>query len=559
MNAKPRLLAWAPTAIVLAAGLTSWIGAFTDQDRFGMRALSAAVLIALIATAPAWWTARSAAGFLVGLAVKLALFFALAPRGFATLGIGYDQMRNDYAIWSGMLLYFWALPPLLVFVTACEGWVLSKRLTGRSVRDTWLYRRRWVAAAVVIPVLLAAGTWFEIRTGYYLGRLRRGDLSAGYSLAHVGRGALPAIEREIHALGNTRVGSYRSDLVDAAVDIRHEVVARRVHTPLQWKVAAARISIDKPLLDALRSALLDEPEREARRDIAAHFSRLDFNMAVELVCSTLPRLSPVAAGPIVALFEKRVRIATERRHGDTSPWHDMPAAEVMAEQREMQRRLACAVPFVIAKLERAGPAWQNDALPLWGTRAIDALGALGGLGSAQAARLAALMPRLQSSYLVRHMLEKLGSALAQGDHAKLRRVVADLYRKTPDDIRGQVTSWVTDSGPGVEVTREEFLCDVFGSAGNLDRYIMMKSIVGVQKPDRCVTTTLMSAYAEAARAPARAPTWVGLAGAWLAQRRNADPRIVPWARELASNVTNARYAPALSQIAGDEPRKTHKR
>jgi hypothetical protein len=394
-EATRRVVAWSPALVVLAAGGIAWAGAFTDADSFATRALAVAVVVALVAPVPAFVRARSPLGFGLGLAVKLALFFTLAPRGLSTLTLGYHDIRTDFASWQDYLVYFWALPPALVAVTAMEGWALSLRLAGRSVRGTWAYRKRRPLLATGTGAVLLGSGWYLGRARYYLSRVRMGSGPAQYSLAKVGPRALPLIEQELHRLGESRVGSYRSDLVSVLVDIRHDVVARRIGSPLVWKVEAAQLDVDPPMLDALRTALVDEPDPAERARIGIWVGELDFNTAVELLCAAFPELPPSGQAQMVAELHNRAQTATRRSQTDTSPWRGMPATEIDAKQRSMKKKLACAVPELLAALEREAPRW-NDDQPAWASLSLETLSALGPLPTRDSARLRRLTEKARS-------------------------------------------------------------------------------------------------------------------------------------------------------------------
>lgn len=548
---RRRLIAWSPALVVLVAGGIAWAGAFTDADAFATYALSVALLVALIAPAPSFLRARSPLGFGVGLAVKLVLFFALAPRGLSTLGRGYHDVRNDFAFWQDYLVYFWALPPALVLVTLIEGWVISLRLAGRNLRDTWVYRRRYAVLAVGTGAVVLGIGWYLGRARYYLWRVRSGNAPARYSLAKVGPRALPVIEKEIHRLGKARVGFYRSDLVSVMVDIRHDVVARRIGTPLVWKVEAAQLEVDPPLLDALRTALIDEPDHEQRGRIGTWTSELDFNTSVELLCAAFPKLPLDGQAQLANQFHNRTLRATRRSQADTSPWRSMPKAEVDKQQSAMKKKLACAVPQLVAAMEREAPGWR-DYPPAWAMLSLDTLAALGPLPDHDAARLRRLVEKTNSSTFRTSLLGRFGTQLTGGDRRALARLVARVYRGLRrDGARIALRVWVSTEGEKHGVDPETFFCAVFDGSHGISSYGLVSM---VKKPggNHCVATKLMDAYGAAAVRRGAGPSWLHIALDALAARRAKDPRIEAWARELLPKLEDTRRAQQLAGLAGAE-------
>lgn len=488
---RRRTLAWGPTAIALVAGLSAWFAAMADRDALATPLLSVFVLVAVLATALSWLKSGSWIGFLVATAIKTGVFFALAPAGLSTLARGYAEVRGHYAVWQDYLAYFWALPPALLIVTLGEGWLISLRLAERRLVDTWPARHWRIVVPVVAAVALTGAGWLALRTQYYIWRLRSGYPTAQYRLVKVGPHALPAIEREIASLGRQHAGSYRSELADALVDIRHDVVARRIGSGKLTRVEVALVDVDPALLRALRTALLDEPDSTELGHIALSAQRLDFNTWMTLWRATAPLLPIEGQAEMIHALSSRVWLATRSDAGPTNPWQGMAAAEVRAHRREMRARLARLTPGLVDLLEQHASGFRNDSLPLWGSQALDAVEALGPLSHAEQERLAAVLPKLQSSYFVRSMLEHLGARLTGGDHRAFLELLVDAYRKIPDrDARTALAFWVRSDGFRQGVSAVEFFCAAFDSADSRDRLTLQSVLMDRDRGAKCVVERL---------------------------------------------------------------------
>ena len=481
---KRRVVAWGPALIVFLAGLSAWFAAVAGKDALATPLLSGFVLVTLIVSAPSWLKAQSSVGYVIAAAIKLGVFFALAPKGMATLTLGYAQVRGAYGVWQDYLVYFWALPPALFAVTLGEGWVISLRLAERPFAGTWLARRWRLVVPVVAVAAVAGAAWFAFRTQYYMWRMRSGYPPAVYRLVRVGPRALPDIERELVGLGTRRAGDYRSGLAGALVEIRQDIVARRIGSGESSKVEVQLVDVDPAMLRALRSALLDEPDPDERVHIALWSEQLDFNMWLALWHATMPGLPPDGQRQMLSGLAERVRWATHRAAGGAGPWQGVPAAEVRARQREMQVRLGRVTPLLIELLEQRAPGFRNGTLRFWSSQALDVLEALGPLPRAQLDRLAALLPRLQSSYFLRALLDHFGSRLSSGDHRAFGKLLVEAYQKfTERDARTALAFWVRTDGRAQGVPPADFFCSVFDSADARDR-LALRAVL--QERDRSV-------------------------------------------------------------------------
>jgi cysteine synthase len=130
-------------------------------------------------------------------------------------------------------------------------------------------------------------------------------------------------------------------------------------------------------------------------------------------------------------------------------------------------------------------------LPLWGSQALDAVEALGPLSHAEQERLAAVLPKLQSSYFVRSMLEHLGARLTGGDHRAFLELLVDAYRKIPDrDARTALAFWVRSDGFRQGVSAVEFFCAAFDSADSRDRLTLQSVLMDRDRGAKCVVERL---------------------------------------------------------------------
>jgi hypothetical protein len=549
-------IAWGPLFVVLLLGLSAWSGAFTDHDGFATTMLNVSVGISLIATAPSWLKAKSGLGFVLGFALKLALFFALAPKGLATLGARYADVQNDFGLWETYLVYFWAMPPALALVTGLEGYALSTRLAGRSFSDSWIHRRRRVLLAITVPTAALVSAWIIWRPTYYLERIRAGDAPSRAALAGVGPRALPIIEREIDRLGKQPAAAYRSDLVSVLIDIRQHSVARRIGTPLVWMVAAAQVDVDPGVRDAVITALGREPNPEERDHIVNWMNDLDFDTAAEVICGAWPKLDLDAQGQLMTQFDSRVHTATDRSERDTSPWKGVPAGEIAEKQARMRQKLACAVPGVVAALERAMPRWSSNDTPLWGTEALRSLAALRPLPPDESKRLGGLVAHANNGYTLNLLLDGFGSELGGGDGAAFEKLVVSSYEALRDDEnRVSLRLWIQEKGKPAGVAADDFFCREFEQSAQTDRFALIDMIQRLKATNPCVATTLMRAISKAAATPGVEGPWFSIALDTLGTLSASDPRIVPWARELIPSVKDHYRVERLQKVAGEAPKK----
>jgi hypothetical protein len=444
---------------VLLAGLVSWAGAFTDQDAFAVRALSVAIGVAAVATAPSWLLARGALGYLVGLLAKLGVFFALAPAGLATLGLGYDQIREQGS--DDWLHYFWATTPLMLSITIIESWLIGLRLAGRRFSDTavWKHRRRLSAIAAAVAVIGAV--WWWVRVDYYLWRIKHGHAPARYSLEKVGERALPRIYRELQGLADADAGSYRSDLVNVIEGIRHGVVARRIRSPLVWEVQAALTDPDPAMVDAVSTALLAEPRREERENISNWSSGLDFNTQAEIFCRAFEKLDPETQGELVHMIGQNTEYATRdydpaqrKSRGDTSyPFRDLSKPEIAEAQSRMREKLACVTPLIAGALERNASNWPRAEAPFWANQSIKLLARLRPWPDRETSRLEGLLSSSDDPHFVGQRLRRSGARVGPtGARRDARRGQASLRRPPtrPPSYRDQTLALEPWSRPRCE-------------------------------------------------------------------------------------------------------------
>jgi hypothetical protein len=536
-----RIIAWAPSLVVLIAGFTAWIGAFTDRDAFAIRALSIAVVIGLVATAPSWLLARNALGYLAALAVKLAIFFALAPEGLKTIGASYAELRYTRA-W---LSYFWVAPPALLAVTLIESWLIALRFAGRSLGDTWLWKRRRALGALAGTLALVLSFWWFGRARYYLFRIEHGHAPARYSLAQVGPRALPSIYRELDRLGTIGAGSYRADLVSVIKDIRHDAVAELIRSPLVWEVEAALVEPEPAMVDAVSNALVGEPDASELEKMCIWASDLDFNTKIEIFCRAIEKLPPERQGELVSLVTSSAKYATgdydparPRERGDTTyPFRDMSRSELVLTQTHMREKLACVGPRLVSALETGIGSWPPEETPLWALQAVEVLGRLRPLPAELYRRLESVLLRSEDGHFSGRLFEWLAPELGHREPGGTRAVVKRLYgRFTKDSARTAVRLWVADKGRSHGAGPDAFFCDAFASSPEPEKTLLLTLITGSVTPDTCVATTLMSAYEKqlltASGSPRLLLTMLGLE----LGRLKADPRISEWARGLLPRV-----------------------
>ncbi len=570
-----RLTAWCPSLVVLGSGLLPWVGAFTDQDAFAQRAHSAAIVLAL---GVSWWSWRATGAWLgygVATAVKAIVFWALAPRGLATLVTSYQEVRDHFGFWEDYLVYFWAVPPAMLLITLVESWVISLLLSDRRLADTALWKRRRRVLPAVVVVVIAGGCWWLGRVDYYLWRMRAHDHGpSGYSLSQVGPRALPNIYREIHDLGRDDVGSYRGDLVDAIKDIRHDVIARRIGSPLVWEVEATLAEVEPPMLEALIVALTSEPTAEERRKTCIWAGELDFNTLIELFCATFDRLPSDTYGPMIAMISQPVTRATRGydpgkrgpRWDSGYPWRSLTKAEIERDQAAMRDQLKCVPPLLVGALERTVDDWDESGPdPHWVTQAIERLGALGPLSPELGARLVALLPRTPNGFLVSMILEQLGAGIFGGDKGAMQEIVTKTYLALQHDgPRWAVRTWVETQGDTHGVQLVPFFCATFAGTSAEEKSALIYRIqdrTHARDHDRCVAAAMMAVYEEAVLAldedasPMEAPRWLHTVESHLKAGREYDDRIASWVQGLLPRVRNRYRARRLDALApkAEEP------
>ncbi len=508
-------LAWAPALATLASGLLAWMGAFTDQDAFATRALSAAVLVSLIAPAPVWARLRRPLPFLLFFGAKLVVFFALAPRGLATLGMSYSEARAG--LFDDWLRYFWGLPPTLSAIAMVESWLASLALREVSVRDTGVWRHRRGLAIFLAASAACASGWWLFRGEYYLWRVHQGSAPARYSLSKVGPRVLPRLYRDLEA------GRDSEALVDVIVEIRQEVVARKIGSVLYSDTEVAQVGSDPAMVAALRHALSRETEPERVKPLVQRIERADFDTVVAVFCDGFPQAPPAVQNEMVSLVVSASRLASTRVE--------------KAAQREMRDKLRCALPFVEQALVRGLPRWPHNGAPLWALNAVTVLARFTPLSEGSRAKILAVAPRVKDEYLLRQLLNRLH--ILPRDKSAATSALLRIYRQSKSEtVRSGLVHWARQNRGHIELQR--FWCGVFPLASDEQRHSLVYLLDEQPGPENdCVVATLMAQYEKAVLSPG------GYRALWLVPahaklRDSRDERIAPWATRLSKRADESK-------------------
>ena len=543
------LAVWGPVLVVLLVGLVPWGAAVTDNDALADRALRVAVLVGLVATVPSWAAVRGWPGLVGGVVVKLACGLLLAPHGLATLlgdrapGYGDDGLR-----------YFWGAPPLLLLVTALEGWLVGLRGRGVSLTQTRVWARRRLLLTLMVIGVVVGGGWWLGRTEYYLWRMRAHDHApSSHALRKVGPAALPRIYRELDELGDRAAGDLRGDLVHVIAEIRSDMIARQIGSPIVWEAKATLVEPDPALVAAVGAALEREPDVEQRKKIAMWAGDLDFNSVVELFCGTFARVpfatraamagSMLASSGVVEVATRTIDVAQRPAvHDPQYPWRDMPQAEIERVQALMRARLACVPPLLVEMLEERAGAWSDGSASYPATEAVDMLAKLRPLDADLGARLYALLPSVPSGYFVTDVLARFGPDLAAATRQTLQQTTAGLFiAAASEDVRQSLAFRVLRDGGAAGIDAAALFCELLPRAPEEQRGTIFM-LLDSERPagDPCVLAAIMATYEQATRPVAgggcgELAMWETSAGFWL-RKEAADPRVAAWARGLMSQV-----------------------
>ncbi len=411
----------------------------------------------------------------------------------------------------------------------------------------------------VTAAVLAAIVWRLFSVPVFLHRIRGGHAPSQSSLRSVGTRALPLIYREIHELGDREQGEYRADLVYVISGIRHDVIAKRIGSPLLWEVEATLLQPDGPMVDALKVAMVREPNRTSRERIALWAGELDFNTKVAFFCGAFPEVAADSTQTMVSLVDGPVRNATlafepmkrPPRSDPSFPFRDLPADEIARIQREMRAQLACAVPQLVTAFTTAAPTWTDSFEPLWATQIATMLGKLRPLPDAERTKLLAVIPKMRSGFLLSQLIEPLAPDLALPTPTPFREAMLKAYRDTKETgVRFAIEQWVEAHGSDATLSREALFCATFADAPADHRW----SLVGLSSPKApeiapCVQAAILKAYEAIAVAHADddvPPPWMRQAEALLRAKRTPD--IIAWATALRPRVKSSRIVARLDAL-----------
>jgi len=313
-------------------------------------------------------------------------------------------------------------------------------------------RNRLILAAVILLVVAAgaAGYWF--RAEYFLWRMRAHDHApSGYYLARVGPRVLPRLYGELKSLGSENVGEYRGDLVSVIQEIRHDVVAEEIGSPILWEVHATLLPVDESMAEAVRNAFLSEPSGEARDDMLRYISEHDFSMGVRYFCDLFDAGSDEERSRLIWLIESDLYLSLkEKDKSDTYyPWRDLSDEKIGEAREKMMEELdACALPTLRNAFEAgAGRLESEENIPLWLLSAIRMLGMAAKRDEGIAEGFWKVLPALKSRVFATLMLDEMFSDLedepvAIGQAAVVRLVAS--FEKGQGAGREAIIFWLME-------------------------------------------------------------------------------------------------------------------
>jgi hypothetical protein len=383
-------------------------------------------------------------------------------------------------------------------------------------------RRQWITLAVVTALALVAVLAWHLRADYFLWRMRAHDHGPSRArLADMGPKALPRIYAEIAALGKGEAGEYRADLVLAMRDIRHDFVEHEIGSPVLWEVHAALLPVDEAMANAVKTAFLNEPDAERRRDMLGRLGEHDFAMGVRCFCDLFGSASPMERFILVEDLRSDVLLVTEDKPPTDPyyPWRKLGKDEIAALRGQMKKQLvACAVPVLLDGVEkivdRGGPA-EGDETSLF-LSSLDTLSAMkemdGRIGKTFWDLLPILRNKIAATYLLDAMFGRASASAAKLAAQDLDRL-AGVFQKSAWESRAGVLFWLNDFGGKGRVSPAD-LCRFLPNAPDQERFFTLDSLLAAPAGDLlpCISplvTAMESAVVESSAS--EPPLWFATA------------------------------------------------
>lgn len=418
-----------------------------------------------------------------------------------------------------------------------EGGVEDSRAAGTDTPRRRRWRRGLVAAAALGAV--AAAAWFLfLRIEYHLWRVRSdGHGPSAWVLMNVGPSIVPRIREEIAAAGTADVGPARQAFVRVLCQIRHDVVAEVIGSPILWEVEATLHPVDEEMAAAFRDAFRNEPVAEHRRSMLTWTNELDFEMAVRFFCDAFPAATTDDDRDwLFDLLPTHLVVPREQARTDHFwPWRDLGDEQIAARRAAMAGRLGeCAVPAILAALRPAAvapPSPEDErGLPsFWRSAAARALAAVAPYEPSLGATLRDLLPDVRDRHLAGALLDiVLARATPDAGGAPGAAAAVWLAARHPEP-RQAVSWWVRHQDRAAVAA---FACRTFGemdAQARLELLLVLNGLDDDGGPEwsdpACLAETLLAAVETAAPAlgPGDVPaTWLTHAVALLSRRRGWD-------------------------------------
>jgi len=408
-------------------------------------------------------------------------------------------------------------------------------------------RRQWIKLAVVTALALVAVLAWHLRADYFLWRMRAHDHGPSRSrLADMGPKALPRIYAEIAALGKSEAGDYRADLVLAMRDIRHDLVAKKIESPVLWEVHAAVLPVDEAMAGAVKTAFLSEPDAGRRQEMLAWIGEHDFSMGVRYFCDLFENASPPERFILVGDLLSDVSLVTEDKPATDPyyPWRKLGKDEIAALRGQMKKQLvACAVPALLDGLEkivdRGGPA-EGDETSLF-LSSLDTLSAMKIMDDRIPKTFWDLLPVLRNKIAATYLLDAMfGRASPSAPKLGAKDVdrLAGVFQKSAWESRSGVLFWLNDFGGKGRVDPAD-LCRFLPNAPDQERYFTLDSLLAAPAGDLLPCVSPLVAAMEGAALESSAsepPLWFSTARDLLVHVCGADATVAGQLGQLRSTV-----------------------
>jgi hypothetical protein len=527
--------------LVAIGALIAYGSAFAGVDATGHRLQQATIFVALVGSVALWGMRRRwavGAGFLLA---KAGAVVALLPQGeVAALWMSYADGR---AI-PGYLNFFWITPALMLGLSMVEAWGLGLIDRGEGLSDTRLWSHRHSLALVVGLLSLGGGLWRHWRAEYYLWRLHvEGHGPHSASLESIGPPVLPRLYEELKSLEREPAGDVRSTIVAIIADIRYRQVAIERRESLVTVVATTPSAIDRPMVNALISALDAEPDDEQRGRMTNWLSRVDYRMALTVFCEGLPKVPGTTLGGMLRLLDGPLAHATRDVYPEEDslyPWRGMAAAQIAERKAAILKEARACAPSVLATKVAACEGCDGHAVET----ALELLAAMAPLSDGEKKRAKAAIAKVVDRYRVTRVLESIGLHLDE-DRAQLTLELmagGASAKGASAPLKEGVIYWLSLAKDPKAV--ERVICQ--GLAGYSDEELRMLLTTSNIDGKPCVVAALKSALEVAAGANrGRHAIWLGAAENLLAPRKD----VAEWAAELLERHPESSIRYTLSALA----------